>query len=493
MDDKTIEFYDRNASEIAKRYEQIESSVVATASRLRSHGSVLDVGCGSGRDLSHLASLGFDVYGVDASKHLIDEAIERHPELKDRVFFGALPHRLPSFAQTFDLVICSAVLMHVEPESLAPAIEALAAKVNKGGYLLLSVSSSREGLDSTQRDANGRVFFDHSEETLLQLIHSQGLGPVGYNTSPDAMGRDEIIWTTHVSVKGSVMARSVNEVLESMEKYRDVRARFYKPAILWSAISIIEREGRESWTIGNNCLIDEFESLVKPFSPSRSEMGWMPLWHMKNDGAWDFLLKNGGQVLTRDFKAGKPKTKKQFEDKVGSMVMNKELSEALDSEAGRIYLRSRLISMLRADREDESSLFADYLEGLSEHIFFDEPEWESENLCSEQVIESHRRMVVHKRVERSSSLPAKVKAVQGYECRCCGFDFEKTYGELGSEYIEAHHVSPVSNHFEEDRALDLTKDFVVLCANCHRMIHRMGPPWGLEQIEKLKQLIERKV
>ena len=101
--------------------------------------------------------------------------------------------------------------------------------------------------------------------------------------------------------------------------------------------------------------------------------------------------------------------------------------------------------------------------------------------------------MIHKRVERSSSLPAKVKAVQGYECRCCGFDFEKTYGELGSQYIEAHHISPVSNHFEENRALDLEKDFVVLRANCHRMIHRMGPPWDLEQIDKLKQLIERDV
>jgi len=31
MDDKTIAFYDRNASEIAKCYEQVESSIVATA------------------------------------------------------------------------------------------------------------------------------------------------------------------------------------------------------------------------------------------------------------------------------------------------------------------------------------------------------------------------------------------------------------------------------------------------------------------------------
>lgn len=491
MDDKTIRFYDDNATEIAARYEEVESSIVATVSRLRSHGSVLDVGCGSGRDMSQLASLGFDVYGIDASKKLIDEAIERHPELEGNILHGALPSTLPFDDQTFDLVICSAVLMHLEPETLSSAIESLAVKVSTGGYLLLSVSSEREGLDSSRRDENDRIFFDHDERTLLDLMEDRGLSPVGYNTSPDPMGRDDIVWTTHVSQKDSVMSRSVDEVLDSLGKHRDVRARFYKPAILWSLTSVIEREDREAWTVGVNELIDEFELLVRPFSSSRADVGWMPLWHMKNDGAWTFLGNDDRLVLSSDFNAGKPKTKKQFEKTIYSMVVNAHLEKVLNSDAGRAYLRSRVISMLRADREEESALFADYLEGLSEPVLLDEPEWESEHQNTAQVIESHRRMVIHKRVERSSSLPAKVKAVQGYECRCCGFDFKKTYGELGSEYIEAHHVSPVSNHFEEDRALDLSKDFVVLCANCHRMVHRMGPPWGYEQIDKLKQLIKR--
>ena len=86
MDNKTISFYESNAADIAARYEDLDSSIIATASRLRIYGSVLDVGCGSGRDLSRLASLGFDVYGVEASKNLIDEAIKRHPVLEDRIW-----------------------------------------------------------------------------------------------------------------------------------------------------------------------------------------------------------------------------------------------------------------------------------------------------------------------------------------------------------------------------------------------------------------------
>lgn len=31
----------------------------------------------------------------------------------------------------------------------------------------------------------------------------------------------------------------------------------------------------------------------------------------------------------------------------------------------------------------------------------------------------------------------------GAVCRCCGFDFEKTYGEYGKGFIHVHHVRPL--------------------------------------------------
>ncbi|WP_405491418.1 HNH endonuclease [Nocardia sp. NBC_00511] len=58
-------------------------------------------------------------------------------------------------------------------------------------------------------------------------------------------------------------------------------------------------------------------------------------------------------------------------------------------------------------------------------------------------------------------------------CEVCGFDFETVYGERGKCYIECHHVIPlhVSNETETRMA-----DLVLLCSNCHRMIHR-PPRW----------------
>ena len=63
----------------------------------------------------------------------------------------------------------------------------------------------------------------------------------------------------------------------------------------------------------------------------------------------------------------------------------------------------------------------------------------------------------------------------GYVCQVCGFDFEHEYGELGKEYAEVHHLEPVSA-MAAPRELNPLEDLVVLCSNCHSMVHRKIPP-----------------
>ena len=78
----------------------------------------------------------------------------------------------------------------------------------------------------------------------------------------------------------------------------------------------------------------------------------------------------------------------------------------------------------------------------------------------------------HKRIERNRKLAEKAKNVHGYVCKACGFDFEEKYGEIGRKFIEAHHLTPLHRLKGQKVALDPKKDFSVLCANCHRMIHK---------------------
>lgn len=93
----------------------------------------------------------------------------------------------------------------------------------------------------------------------------------------------------------------------------------------------------------------------------------------------------------------------------------------------------------------------------------DEDEFEGEDL---------RNFREHKRLERNRKLSAKAKRIHGYNCQACGMNFLDAYGEIGRSYIEAHHLTPIKELKGQKVKLDPKKDFAVLCANCHSMIHR---------------------
>lgn len=86
--------------------------------------------------------------------------------------------------------------------------------------------------------------------------------------------------------------------------------------------------------------------------------------------------------------------------------------------------------------------------------------------------EDLRKLREHKRIERNRKLAHRAKQAQGYVCRACGFDFEKKYGAIGRDFIEAHHLTPLADLKGQRLTLDPKEDFTVLCSNCHRMIHR---------------------
>lgn len=68
-------------------------------------------------------------------------------------------------------------------------------------------------------------------------------------------------------------------------------------------------------------------------------------------------------------------------------------------------------------------------------------------------------------------------------CEVCGFDFEKVYGELGNNFIEAHHIKPVSQMSDNEKTS--IEDIVMVCSNCHSMIHRKKPWLTFENIKDI--------
>lgn len=86
--------------------------------------------------------------------------------------------------------------------------------------------------------------------------------------------------------------------------------------------------------------------------------------------------------------------------------------------------------------------------------------------------------------ERNPKLRAgKIKAARAatgrIACEACGFDFAKAYGSHGADYIECHHRIPL--HASGPTRTKLA-DLVLICSNCHRMIHRRKPWLSFDQL-----------
>jgi len=67
-------------------------------------------------------------------------------------------------------------------------------------------------------------------------------------------------------------------------------------------------------------------------------------------------------------------------------------------------------------------------------------------------------------------------------CEICGFDFEKSYGEIGKGIIEGHHNNPVSEMADGNKTR--IEDIKMVCSNCHRVIHK-NMNLSFEQIKDL--------
>jgi 5-methylcytosine-specific restriction protein A len=91
----------------------------------------------------------------------------------------------------------------------------------------------------------------------------------------------------------------------------------------------------------------------------------------------------------------------------------------------------------------------------------------------------------HKRTERNPRLARDAKRILGTICMVCGFNFEQRYGEIGVGFIEAHHLTPFADLQGRPTQLDPATDFVVVCPNCHRMLHRQAPPLTPGELEAL--------
>jgi len=100
------------------------------------------------------------------------------------------------------------------------------------------------------------------------------------------------------------------------------------------------------------------------------------------------------------------------------------------------------------------------------------------------LIEGAKKQITINIYERDSQARQQCIDEYGYTCSVCKFDFEKTYGEIGKNFIHVHHLKALSE-IQEEYQVDPINDLRPVCPNCHAMLHKRNPSYSIEEIQSL--------
>lgn len=281
-------------------------------------------------------------------------------------------------------------------------------------------------------------------------------------------------------------------LLEAVKANRDPRAKYYMPTCLVAVCSLVDKGADPRSVLSAEAVVEEFHVLVNSVNPQKAKNGWMPLWHLMNSHAW--VCKKEGIQTSREVFPNteqKPKWKRQLLQAVDSIDLSGRYLQLWCSKDRRDELQSLLCAMLIADADDETRRIGELLEARLNVSKFPGGliNGDPQKVADAYWVENYATYRTHIRIERNARIANEVKRLQGFSCLACSFNFQAAYGSLGEGYIEAHHIVPVAEHKGHSKEVDLLKDFFVLCSNCHKMIHRLGPPWTRERLEELRALL----
>jgi len=186
------ENYANEAPELLKRYESI-SFADAHASVLHlippAPRRVLDIGAGTGRDAAGFVSLGNSVVAVEPTEELRRGAMLLHPSPMIEWLDDSLPDLavVRARGEEFDLVMLTAVWMHLDEVQRRMAMPNVAALVRNGGIVIMSL---RHGPVPP-----GRRMFEVSAEETKALAQRSNLYCTLNQEAESSLRQPGVTWT----------------------------------------------------------------------------------------------------------------------------------------------------------------------------------------------------------------------------------------------------------------------------------------------------------
>ncbi|HHH55102.1 MAG TPA: hypothetical protein ENK91_15680 [Bacteroidetes bacterium] len=204
-------------------------------------------------------------------------------------------------------------------------------------------------------------------------------------------------------------------------------------------------------SVGKKCFIDYYE-LFQDFTIDRQSLINELKKENLSPASYDTKARDGRQIFI-----------KSLEIQARQNVLNsKRLDKSIKEKAQKL-LNKEKIEIIYPDEIEDKDLF-----------------------------EGTKKQITVNAYERSSQARQECINEYGYKCVICKFDFEKSYGDIGKEFIHVHHIKPLSE-IDEKYKINPIQDLRPVCPNCHAMLHKRKPAYSIEEIQdKIEQMTYNK-
>ena len=191
MPTEPIRWYDAHAPELARSYESIRAEQLhAWMLDLlpQGKGVALDIGAGTGRDAAWLAARGMDVVAAELSAAMREQALALHPGPNVRWIADSLPdlREVLRTGLSFDVILLSAVWMHVPEAARERAFRKIVTMLKPGGMIAITL---RFGAADAERSMH-----PVSEAEVERLAREHGAFVARRVAAPDQQGRSDVSW-----------------------------------------------------------------------------------------------------------------------------------------------------------------------------------------------------------------------------------------------------------------------------------------------------------
>ena len=185
------DYYQKNYKAYHEKTFSIDptSFLAPLAQRLPPEAFILDVGCGSGRDLLWMKNRGFEVIGFEQSEGLAQLAREN---ADCEVIQGDF--ETYDFSSIFvDAIMLVGALVHVPHERFSEVFKNITASISRRGNVLITLKEGKGDMT----DPDGRTFYLWEDPKAREMFDTLGFKVRNFSSAVSKTGSGDL-WLSYV-------------------------------------------------------------------------------------------------------------------------------------------------------------------------------------------------------------------------------------------------------------------------------------------------------